>query len=151
MEPIPENSRVSGNHEDKGHFGDLLSRTKKGKKRILLLNTGGIGFFTNSRFRETLKSERLKTICVNYNVDLVCLTETNKDWRTVNQCNTIWNGTSGWKESRRVQVGHNISRPAKKEFVVGGTAMISFDDIVFRITSQGQDARLLGRWSFLTT
>ena len=83
-------------------------------------------------------------------MDLVCLTETNKDWRKVEQSNTIWNGTINWKETRRVQVGHNTSRPANREFVVGGNAMIAFNDVVYRISEQGCDGRLLGRWSYFT-
>ena len=124
---------------------------KKGKnKRLLLHNTGGIGFVTDSRLRETLKSEKLKTLVNNYDVDVICLTETNKDWRKVDQSNTIWNGTGSWRKSRRVQVGHNISRPVSKEFGVGGTTMVAFDDLVWRITDQGEDDRLLGRWSYIT-
>ena len=46
---------------------------------IVLLNTGGIDFFTDSRFWETLRSERLRTLYGNYEVDLDCLTMINKD------------------------------------------------------------------------
>ena len=42
-------------------------------------------------------------------------------------------------------MGHNISRPARKEFVVGGTTMVAFGDLVFKIIDQVQDGRLLGR------
>ena len=72
----------------------------------------------------------------NYNVDLLALSEVNKDWRKVVTNNTIWNSTMGWREHRRVQVSHNTSQPVDKEFVVGGTLMCRFDDLAYRITSQ---------------
>ena len=55
----------------------------------------------------------------------------------VNQSNTIWNGMNSWKEIRWVQVGHNTSRPARKEFVVGITAMVAFDNIAFENIKTG--------------
>ena len=96
-------------------------------------NTGGIGFVTSERKKETLKMERLKKLSIDYNIDLICLTEVNKDWRSVVQNNTIWNGTIGWRENRRIQVSNNVTKPSTGESLVGGTAMIAFDDLVFNI------------------
>ena len=142
--------RDERNHDLKGHFGDLLKRNSRNVTRILLHNTGGIGFVTSERKKETLKMERLKKLSIDYNIDLICLTEVNKDWRSVVQNNTIWNGTIGWRENRRIQVSNNVTKPSTGESLVGGTAMIAFDDIVFNISDQGQDHRKLGRWSFVT-
>ena len=100
--------------------------------------------------RETLKPEKLKLLRVKYEVDLVCLTEINKFWRLVHQSNTIWNETEKWNELRRVQVGHNNSTPPTTEHKVVGNAMIAFDDVVFRISDQGYDERLLERWVYFT-
>ena len=94
--------------------------------------------------------ERLKSLTINYDIDLVCLTEVNRDWRSIAQDNTIWNATSSWKENRRVQVSYNTTKPSAGECLVGGTAMIAFDDLVFSMSDQGADCRNLGRWSFIT-
>ena len=67
------------NHEDRGHWGDLLKRKKGENMRLLLHNTGGIGFMTEDRSRETLTSEKLRMLCNEYEIDMVCLTEVNKD------------------------------------------------------------------------
>ena len=69
----------SRKHGTKGHFGDLLKRGKDGCIRILLQNVCGIGFVSNQRSKETLKMEKLKNLSCNWAVDLMCLTETNKD------------------------------------------------------------------------
>ena len=142
--------RDERNHDLKGHFGDLLKRNSRDVTRILLHNNGGIGFVTNERKKESLKMERLKKLSIDYNIDLICLTGVNKDWRSVVQNNTIWNGTVSWRENRRIQVSHNTTKPSSGESLVGGTAMIAFDDLVFNISDQGQDHRKLGRWSYIT-
>ena len=118
--------------------------------RILLHNTGGIGFISGERSKETLKMERLKELSINYDIYLLCLTELNKDWRAIQQNNTIWNGTVGWKENRRVQVSNNITKPPTGKNQVGGTAMVAFNNLVFNISDQGYDSRKLGRWSYFT-
>ena len=92
------------NHDEQGHWGDLLKRKKINSTRILLHNTGGIGFISGERSKESLKMERLKSLAINYEIDLICLTEVNRDWRSVEQSNTIWNGTSAWKENRWLEV-----------------------------------------------
>ena len=62
-------------------------------------------------------------------VDLVCLTETNKEWRKVEYENTIWGATTIWRENRRIQIYQNTSRPAEGEHLIGGTAMMAFDNL----------------------
>ena len=111
---------------------------------------GGIGFVSSERNRETLKMERLKKLTIDHSFDLICLSEVNKDWRVTKEANTIWNGTKGWSQHRRVQVSTNRNKPPDREFKVGGTAMVAFDDIAFHITSQSEDDRNLGRWSMIT-
>ena len=91
--------------------------------------------------------ERLKLMSINYGTDLLCITEVNKDWRLTHEENTIWNGTKGWKQHRRVQVSVNQTKPPTNEFKVRGTDMIVFDNLAFRITNQLVDNRRLGCWS----
>ena len=97
---------------------------------------GGIGFVSSERNRETLKMERLKKLTIDHSFDLICLLEVNKDWRVTKEENTIWNGTKGWQQYWRLQVSTNRNKPPDREFKVGGTTMVAFDDIAFHITSQ---------------
>ena len=46
--------------------------------------------------------ERLKQLILDYDFDVVGLTEVNKDWRLMNYNETIWGATEGWKENRRI-------------------------------------------------
>ena len=138
------------NHGRKGIFGDPFLRTKSKSIRILLHNVGGIGFVTGQRSRETLKMEKLKELVCRYGVDLISLSEVNKDWRKIQTNNTIWEGTKAWQEHRRVQVSQNTTQRSEKEFLVGGTAMCAFNELVFKICQQGQDERKLGCWSLFT-
>ena len=147
----PRKNRITRNHDAGDHFGDHLPRGNKETVRILLHNPGGIGFIENKRCLQTLKMEKIKKFIIQHNVDIVGLSEVNKDWRRVKQDNTIWNTTKNWREHRRVQVSQNkTSPPGNSEFLVGGTAMAAFDDVVFKICEQGEDFRHLGRWSYIT-
>ena len=77
-----------------------------------------------------------KKIVIKYKVHILCLTEINKNWIMVHQDNTIWNGTSGWKENRRVQASYNTTSSCsnRSDSQVDGTAMVKFQDVVLRIT-----------------
>ena len=128
-----------------GHFGHILQRKKKDNTiRILLQNIGGIGFVSGERSKETLKMERLKELVTGFDVDIFCLSEVNKDWRTLPYDHTIWAGTTGWKRHRRIQVSQNTSIPPSIRSQIGGTAICCMEDTVFRICGQGQDSRKLG-------
>ena len=68
------------------------------------------------------------------------LSEVNKDWRRVKHEHTIWGATTGWCEHRRVQVSYNTTKPpSNSDFMIGGTVMISFGDLAFRISKQEND------------
>ena len=94
---------------------------------------------------------KIKKVSIDYEVDILCLTKINKNQRNVHQDNTIWNGTSGCKENRRVQVSYNKTFPCsnQSESQVGSTAMVAFQDVVLRIIQQEQEKRKLGRWSYI--
>ena len=139
------------NHGEKGYFGDPLTRKKGDCVRILLHNPRGIGFISDKRCKQTLKLEKLKKLILTHDFDLVGLTEVNKDWRKVSQDNTIWGATSGWREHRRIQVAQNVTKPpSNSDLLIGGTAMMAFDDFVFKISKQENDSRKLGRWCSLS-
>ena len=94
--------------------------------------------------------EKLKQLTLNNDIDILALSEVNKDWRTIDYDNSIWGATSSWTEHRRVQVSYNTSATAIKEYQPGGTAMVMFGELTFRISFQSCDPRGLGRWSTLT-
>ena len=62
----------------------------------------------------------------------------------------IWAGTQGWRRHCRLQVSQNLSCTPFKRAMVGGTLIGCLDDVVFRISDQGNDERQLGRWSYIT-
>ena len=94
--------------------------------------------------------EKLKQLILSQDIDIVALSEINKDWRKINYDNSIWGATQSWHEHRRIQVSYNSTSPAKKEFQPGGTAMMITGELTFKISHQGSDHRNLGRWSSFT-
>ena len=98
-----------------------------------------------------MKTEKLKKLVLTHDIDFVSLVEVNKDWRKVSHDNSIWGATESWCKNRRVQVSQNLTKPTRKsDWLVGGTASVAFNELVFRISEQGQDYRKLGRWNFVT-
>ena len=57
---------------------------------MLLNNPDGIGFVTDEWCKQTLKMETLKKIVCDYNIDIVVLTEVNKDWQTLDYSQTLF-------------------------------------------------------------
>ena len=103
---------------------------------------------SEKRSKHSLKLEKLKKLIISNQFDLVGLTEVNRDWRRVKHDHTIWGATTGWNEHRRIQVSQNTTKPStKSDFLIGGTALMTFGDLVFRISKQESDPRNLGRWS----
>ena len=141
--------RRSRKHGCKGVWGHHFRKASQDCLRLLCYNTGGIGFLSEERSKESLKMHKLKKLVLNNQIDLLSLTELNKDWRKVPYTESIWSALSGWRENKRVQVSTNTFHPALESNLVGGTATCCFSDTVFRISEQGADSRKLGRWSYV--
>ena len=58
----------------------------------------------------TSKIDKLKKFLIIKQVDIVGLTETNKEWRCVSTDNTVWAATATTREARRVQVSNYTKR-----------------------------------------
>ena len=142
--------RRSGRKHQEGIHGDPIRQRKdENHVRILLQNPGGIGFVTGRRNRESLKIEKLKKFIIEKEVDMVGLTEVNKDWRQVSTENTVWAATASWTETRRIQTSTNTTCPSQSEHQIGGTISMCFNELAHRVSGRGQDNRNLGRWSWI--
>lgn len=145
----PRSRRRARKHGTKGVWGHHFKKISSDCLRILCYNTGGIGFLSDERTKESLKMHKLKKLVLENQVDIMALTELNKDWRTVPHAESIWSALSGWRENKRIQVSSNTFQQAQGQLLIGGTATCCLGDCVFRISSQGSDERNLGRWSYI--
>jgi len=99
--------------------------------------------------KESYKIEKLKKFIIEKQVDIVGLTEVNKDWRCVPTENTVWAATAPWRETQKIQVSNYTTSQQNREhqIEIGGTISMAFDEVLHRISERGQDIRGLGRWS----
>ena len=93
--------------------------------------------------------EKLRDLCINQDVDLLCLTEVNKRWSQVNDENLIWNVMSQWVEHSSIKAAWNQRDPGHSANQIGGTVTAAFNDTVHRIKGTGHDPTKLGRFSYI--
>jgi len=108
-----------------------------------------LALYQDKGIRESLKVEKLKQFILSKQVDVVGLTEVNKDWKRVDIENTVWAATAGWTEARRIQTSHNKALPPQAEFQVGGTLSMCFNELSYQISARGSDDWNLGCWSWM--
>ena len=115
--------------------------------RIFFQNPQGIGNISSDRERHTPKLTKLKDFILKHKVDIVGLSETNKDWRAIPQTETFWQYTDGWFEHRRLVTSINEKVPIRTQTQYGGTLLMATNRIAYSIKKLDTDSRRLGRWS----
>ena len=86
----PRSRKRSRKHGCKGVWGHHFRKASQDCLRLLCYNTGGIGFLSEERSKETLKMHKLKKLLLNNQIDLLSTTELNKDWRKAPYTESIW-------------------------------------------------------------
>lgn len=130
-----------------GIYGDHLKQKRKGMIRILFQNPQGIGSIDSNNSRQTLKINKLKHTLLKHDVDIVGLSEINKDWRMVPHKESMWACTEGWFEHRRLTTSINELNPPTSPTQFGGTLLMAMNRIAFSIAAAEKDFRKLGRWT----
>ena len=135
-----------------GHHGAIMPKSHPNAVRLVSVNIAGIGFISEERSKMRYKLEKLKNLVIDYDVDLLMLSETNKDWRVVPSEHSLWAGVRYWKSSCKVQAAWNTFQhpQIQHQSQRGGTAMIAFSDLSYRLCQKSVDSRQLGRWSIMT-
>ena len=64
-----------------GIYGDHIKQKRHGMVRILFQNPQGLGNMDSSRNGQSLKIMKLKDTLLKHSIDVVGLSEVNKDWR----------------------------------------------------------------------
>ena len=102
---------TTGRRRDQNHrteiFGNQITHKREGMVRILLHNTTGIGFCTTERSRETQKMEKLRNFVQQHQIDILSLTETNRNWSQEIEENTIWTAIRKWRSEARTYAAYN--------------------------------------------
>jgi Endonuclease/Exonuclease/phosphatase family./Reverse transcriptase (RNA-dependent DNA polymerase). len=150
--PRPPDSRRQGRQESNGNrlqgiYGDHLKQKRNGMVRILFNNPQGLGPIRNRDQCQSFKINKLKDTLLKHNIDIMGLSEVNKDWRMIPQKQTLWQLTEGWFEYRRMITSLNSMVPPTSQTQYGGTAMMVNNKVAYSIMEMKADARNLGRWS----
>lgn len=131
-----------------GIHGDHIKQEKKtGMIRILFQNPQGLGPINSDHNCQTSKINTLKDIVIKHDIDILGMSEVNKDWGMIPQTETMWSLTDGWFEYRRLVTGLNSLVPPMSRTQFGGTLLLAINRIAFSITSTDGDPRKLGRWT----
>ena len=137
-----------------GIAGDAIPQKKNEDHiRVLLHNCSGIGAISGTeRDKSSYKLTQLKLFALEKKVDLICLTETNTDWRMVPPRYQLWKVILPWYQQSRVTVSYNTTIKKNRRVQWGGTAMICANDLCpFEIgKDRSSDPRKLGRWTSMT-
>jgi exonuclease III len=136
----------NGNHLD-GIYGDHIKQKKQGMICILFQNPQGIGPLNSNRRYQTSKINNLKDTLLKHDIDILGLSEINKDWRMIPQTETMWNVMDGWFEYRRMTTSINTMVPPTSRTQYGRTLLLAINRIAFSMISLENDPRNLGRWT----
>ena len=90
-----------------GIYGDHLKKKRKGTLRILFQNPQGLGQMVQADSTYSDKINKLKYVLLKHDIDILGLSEINKDWRKVPYQRSLWNVTDGWFEHRRITTATN--------------------------------------------
>lgn len=130
-----------------GIYGDHLKQKRKGTIRILFQNPQGLGMMIHADRTYTDKINKIKYTMIKHDVDVLGLSEINKDWRMVPYSRSLWNITEGWFEHRRITTAVNDQLPPRSETQYGGTILMATNNIAHRICSTQEDPSGMGRWT----
>jgi exonuclease III len=128
-------------------YGDHIKQKKKGMVRILFQNPQGLGPLSDVQGCQTSKINTLKDTLLKHQIDLVGLSEINKDWRLVPQKETMWNITDNWFEYRRLATSFNSAIRPTTRTQFGGTLLLAINRIAYSIDQIDSDPRKIGRWT----
>jgi hypothetical protein len=149
-------NRPPGGHQERqendenrlgGIYGDHLKQKRQGMIRFLFQNPQGLGHIDSDTHRQSIKTKKLKYALIKHNVDIVGLSETNRDWRLIPQKETMWACTEGWFEHRRLTTSINELSPRRTATQFGGTLLMATNRTAYSIGTIENDFRKLGRWS----
>lgn len=66
-----------------GIYGDHIKQKRSGMLRILFQNPQGLGRIHSGESIQSLKLTKLKDILIKQNIDVLGLSEVNRDWRVI--------------------------------------------------------------------
>ena len=92
--------------------------------------------------------EKLRTLVIQHDIDVMALTELNQRWSKIHDENTIWRAVKRWKEHVRTFTSYNHKDPGSTPTQYGGTSITLFNKHIHSIFATGSDDRGWGRWTW---
>ena len=136
--PCLPDGRCQGRQESdenclQGIYGDHIKQKRNGMVRILFNNPQGLGPIRNRDQCQSYKINKLKDTLLKHGIDILGLSEANKDWRMIPQKQTLWQLMDGWFEHRRLTTSLNSMVPPTSQIQYGGTAMLANIKVAYSI------------------
>jgi hypothetical protein len=91
------------------------------------------------------KNSMIQKISFDTQADVVALAELNLSWKLVNPHDRLPERTRGWFRAVHITQAYPFRFPAVTPHLAGGTAILTIDDLVHRVTDQEVDE--MGCWA----
>ena len=123
-------------------WGDEMNVKDDNTIRMMFQNING---FINIRSEH--KSESIREIIANNQVDVMAMAEMNANWRVLTKRHQLQQRCRGWFEHQHLTKAYNYRDRSCHRYQPGGTAIICRDEMGMRWINSEGDKRGLGRWS----
>ena len=134
-------TNTSAYSESEEFFGDKISIKDEETLRISFININGI-----PAKNEDYKNMKIYEAIQENQIDILGMTEINRNWNMVEEESKWRERTFGWWESSNTTMGFNVNDSIASNYQPGGTMLISIDRPAHRIIETGRDETGLGRW-----
>ncbi len=134
--------RQDSTQEDSLFFEKINNNNKQEYVlRIGFTNINGL-----PEFNQHSKNDELREAINRYQIDIMGMSEINRNWNGISKRNRWKARTRGWWENSHTSMAYNTKDCVNNQYQPGGNIISSIDRSASRVIGSGCDERGLGRW-----
>lgn len=141
--PSQANLHSSGTQHQADAWGDELDQKEAMVLRVGFQNVGGL-----PQSAAHYKNKLLQKYIKEGNFDVFGFSKVNLHWKSLQAHDQFAERIYGSWETSHALFSYNTNDRTPPKYQIGGTGILSVDEVTHRIIGCGQDTRKLGRWAW---
>lgn len=130
--------------DNSSQFGNRPDIKYNDNLRISFVNANGVPQLPSHE-----KNDAIFQFFHRHSIDILGMTEVNRNWRHLPESHNWHNRTRTWWESSKSSISYNTNDSSSTAFQPGGTITQAINKAAHRVIETGRDKSNLGRWSWI--